>query len=132
MPDVECSFMIIGNLLLITFNLLSRNPHNEEQMYHTYLGPIPDLHASRRNSFTSQTQRISKYYSSNQRPRMPWQSTRPLPDPETDCVVEYINDHDTIKQSHGRRYEDRERGGATYDILDPAFGENEHGIFAGD
>ena len=109
-----------------------RNPRNEGQMYQTYLGPIPDMHTSRRESFASQTQRIPKYYSSYPRSKIPWQSTRPLPDPETECAVDYVNDHGTIRQSIGSRYDDRGDGGVKYDVLDPAFREHEQGIFAGD
>ena len=63
---------------------------------------------------------------------IPWQSTRPLPDPETNCAVQYINDHGTIRSSIGRRYSDRGDRGAKYDVLDPAFRTHEEEIFEGD
>ena len=120
------------SLVLIIHHFLFRNPSNPEQMYHTYLGPIPDTHASRRDSFISQTQRIPKYYSSYPSSKIPWQSTRPLPDPETDCGVEYINEHGTMRSSVGRRYSDHGDRGVKYDVLDPALRTHEQEIFEGD
>ena len=94
-------------------------------MYHTNIGPILDMHSSSRESFASQTQRIPQYYSSYHRSTIPWQSTRPLPDPEADSVVNNINDHNnTINYTvRWRIYDDRGDGKAKNDILDPAFRE---------